>query len=348
MSHTLNAYIVEPVNQGWIIERLMRDIAAELNRRGIPTRIGPASGYGGESVIFNSRFLTPLHDGRARLNSLFITHVDDRIKERELTTSFDRFNSLVCISAQDADFVAALRGRRDGVAGIELPARDLIVRPLRVALFSAYYDDGRKNEAWIPAYFEARPQEVRQAFVFCFLGSEWESFAGRMAALDLNYEVVRYARSLPREYEQYKERLATMDALVYPGFDGGAMSVYDGLAAGLEVLASDVSYHRGLGSPVTLFADRDGFFQALDGLYDRWHSRSAALEARSLAAYVDRLLSHWHGLLGGTDAQAIAAPPAAAARPEETLALFRSHYKPLSFSRLRSALIRAIQARVLK
>jgi hypothetical protein len=340
-----NAFIVEPFNQGWIIEHLMRDIAAELNRRGVVARIGPAGDYAGESVIFNSRYLTPLHDARAAVNALFITHVDDRIKERELLASFDRFNSLVCMSPQDADFVAGLRGRSQGVVGIDLPARDLIARPLRIALFSAWYGDGRKNEAWIPAYFEARPPEVREAFVFCFLGSDWEPFGSRLAALDLSFEILRYSRALPGEYALYKERLATMDALIYPGFDGGAMSVYDALAAGIEVLASDVSYHRGLGASVTLFGDREAFFAALDGLYARQRARAAALNGRSVAAYVDRLLAHWASLLTpGAPAPTPPMPP----DHDETLALFRSRYKPLSLSRLRSALIRAVQARVLK
>lgn len=342
-----NVYIVEPVNQGWIIERLMRDIAAELRRRGVAATIGPADGYAGETVIFNSRYLTPLADPRAQVNSLFITHVDDRTKERELQASFGRFNSLVCMSPQDADFVAALKGGTSGVAGIDLPARDLTVRPLRIAVFSAWYEDGRKNEAWIAEYFEARPRELRNAFVFCFLGWDWETFCARLAGLDLNFEITRYARTLPGEYELYKQQLPTMDALVYPGFDGGAMSVYDALGAGLEVLASDVSYHRGLGDAVRLFADREGFFRELDRLQARHWARADALHRRSIAAYVDRLLQHWNGVIAPGH-QDTAAPSAPAVPAEPTLELFRSRYKPMSLTRLRSALIRAIQARVLK
>ena len=342
-----SVFIVQPVNTGWIIEHLMRDIATELGRRGISARIGAADSYAGEAVIFNSRYLTPLFDARAQVNSLFITHVDDMIKERELKAAFGRFNSLVCMSPQDADFVASLRGRRDGTIGIELPARDLIARPLRVALFSACYKDGRKNEEWILQYFEERPRKVRDAFVFCFLGSDWEPFSGRLAALDLNYEIVRYARSLPGEYDLYKKCLATMDTLIYPGFDGGAMSVYDGLTAGLEILASDVSYHRGMGSSVTLFEDLAGFFRELDLLYQRQRSRVVALQDRSVAAYTDRLIGHWRGLLSPGPAAPGTAAQAGPAH-EETLKLFRNRYKPLSFTRVRSALIRALQARILK
>jgi hypothetical protein len=46
-----SVFIVEPDDQGWIIERLMRDIAADLNARGVVTRIGKGAEYRGEEVV---------------------------------------------------------------------------------------------------------------------------------------------------------------------------------------------------------------------------------------------------------------------------------------------------------
>src|SRR5688572_9552590 len=174
MSNIKSVYIVEPENEGWIIERLMRDIAGELNARGIVTRIGSGSRYRGEQVILNSRFLIALHDSRAAITSLFITRVDDRVKELELRATLGRFDSFVCMSPHDAEFIAALKGDRRGVVGIELPARDLVVRPIRIAFFSAFYPDGRKNERWIVDCFRDRSPQQRAAFIFCFMGWGWE------------------------------------------------------------------------------------------------------------------------------------------------------------------------------
>jgi len=342
-------YIVEPEEQGWIIEHLMRDIAGELGRRGIPTRIGKGAGYAGEDVVFNSRFLTALSDERARVNSLFITHVDDCSKERELRTSFRRFNSFVCLSPQDADFVIAMKGDRGGVVGIELPPRELRVRPIRLAMFSARYDDGRKNEQWIVDYFRHKTTEQRGAFVFCFLGWGWESFCATLAGMEMNYEVYRYSRYAPGEYQLYQEALITADALIYLGFDGGAMSVYDAINAGVDILASNVSFHRGLGESVALFNDRDEFYRELDRLQARHAGRAAALQHRSIVAYTDRLVTHWNSLV--TNDPARENEPAKIA-PEhlerQTLEAFRGRYRRLSIGRIRSALIRWLQSRLIR
>lgn len=349
MSSIQSVYIVEPENQGWIIERLMRDIAGELNARGITTSIGSGGGYRGQHVILNSRFLTALHDTRATLTSLFITHVDDRVKELELRTMFGRFDSFVCLSPHDADFLAALKGDRDGIVGIELPARDLVVRPIRIAFFSAHYPDGRKNEQWIVDCFRDRSPQQRAAFVFCFLGWGWESFCEKLADLDMNYEVYRYSRFAPGEYQLYKDVLKTADALIYPGFDGGAMSVYDALNAGVDVLASDISYHRGLGDGVSLFADREQFDAQIERLLRAHEARVSALSNRSIKVYVDRLLDHWAGVIstraGGNGDRSHSG---LTTEQHETLRTFRQHYKPISPSRVRSFLIRWLQTRFIR
>lgn len=339
-----SVYIVEAVDQGWIIERLMRDIAVELNARGISTVLGPIEGYGGQDVVFNSRYLVPFHDKRAKVNSLFITHIDDKIKEMQLKFSFNTYNSFVCLSSQDADFVAALNGGRKGVVGIDLPTRDLKVRPIRLAMFSAYYEDGRKNESWIIEYFRDKSSDFKQNFIICFMGSDWEKFSSILGELDLNYEIYRYSRILPGEYDFYKEKLALMDVLIYPGFDGGAMSVYDGITAGVDIIASNISYHRGLGDSVKLFDDQEGFFLELDSLHAKNAGRKCILQQRSVDAYTSHLVSHWNSLLLG-EPTANNGDPQAPLGPTEkkTLQMFRSHYKSLSLGRIRSFLIRLIQ-----
>jgi len=344
-----SVYVVEPIDQGWIIERLMRDIATELNRRGIATRIGTSGNYRGEEVVFNARYLTALSDTTAKVNSLFITHVDDKIKEMQLKASFKDFNSFVCMSAQDADFIAALNGSREGVVGINLPARDLNVKPMRIAMFSACYEDGRKNEQWIADYFRDKSAAYKENFIFCFMGWGWEAFCASLGKLEMNYEVYRYSRFTPGEYGLYKEVLATMDTLIYLGFDGGAMSIYDAINAGIEVIAPNISYHRDLGGAVSLFDDQVGFFAELDRLHLKNLERKEVLGRRSVVAYTDHLVAHWCSLFPQNKASEKRAETASL-RPNETQALLlvRSHYKGLSLTRIRSAIIRLIQSVYIK
>lgn len=338
-----SVYIAEPQDQGWIIERLMRDIAGELEQLGVVARIGPHWGYAGEEVIFNSRFLVPTSDDRARVRSLFITHVDDRVKEMELRSRSKQFNSFVCLSGQEADFISGVVQRRQGVIGIDLPARDLVVAPLRLALFTARYDDHRKNEQWLLDYFSDKGREHKDNFVICLMGWGWEPFCATLSKMEMNYEIYRYSRFTPGEYGMYKTVLPSMDCLVYLGFDGGAMCVYDAVAAGVDVVATDISYHRGLGDSVSLIGGRQDFFREMDRLHAYNVGRKAALEARSIQLYVARLLAHWNEVANADAARPpVTTPPSG----EEAAALqmFRSHYKPIGPNRLRSFAIRTLQA----
>ncbi|MDP3655583.1 MAG: hypothetical protein Q8R45_01275 [Brevundimonas sp.] len=337
---TIRSIYIADISSGWIINFLMADIAAELKRRGFDVRVGPRQAYGGQDVLFNARYLNSAPTSEARINSIFVTHIDDRIREAELRAAARKFNSLICLSPQDADFVAGLTKGRNNVAGINLPARSLTVRPLRIALFSACYEDGRKNESWLSDYIRSRPEDYKESFVFCFLGLDWERFALSLGEMDVSYEVHRYSRDLPGEYGLYTHHLATMDRLIYAGFDGGAMSVYDALAAGVDVIASDISYHRGLGDSVRLFRDRDGFYKELDALHAVQVGRKRALQERSISAYVDALLAHWNSILDPDPSSPGPDPESVDTSPREAVELFRSHYKPLGFSRLRSAAIR--------
>jgi hypothetical protein len=214
---------------------------------------------------------------------------------------------------------------------------------LKLAFFSAWYADGRKNEQWILEYFAARPVQFRNAFVFCFLGAEWEAFSKRLANLDLNFEVCRYARGLAGEYARYKAQLAGMDALIYTGFDGGAMSVYDAIAEGVSVIATNISYHRGLGERVRLFEDREGFFAELDRLYAQYAERRDLLQTRSVSSYAQRLVAHWSQLAGPRLPPGKGVLDSGTLSKIEVLGEFRGRYKRLDGSRLRSAAIRLIQ-----
>ena len=343
-----SVYIVEPDNQGWIIERLMRDVAMELNARGFITRIGRGDHYEGEDVVFNSRFLTALAAPDAQVNSLFITHIDDRLKEHELVSSFDRFNSFVCMSPHDAEFVSAIKGNSVGVAGIDLPTREVQPRPIRLVVFSARYPDGRKNEQWLLDYFRTKKADERGNFILCFLGADWEDFGRQLAALDMSFEIHRYSRSTPGEYDMYKNTLAGCDALLYMGFDGGAMSVYDALNARVPVIASNISYHRGLEGFAALFDDAPGFAREIDKLAARELARRELLERRSIAGYTTQLLEHWNAVAGRPPAANTRPTPTGDSSQSRTIDSFRAHYKPMTLVRYRSALIRWWQSRALR
>ena len=344
MNQFRSVYIVDTQN-GWIIEQLMIDIANVLRSRGVETRTGSREGYEGEDVLFNARYLFAHPSKRAKVNSLFVTHVDDKLKELELRARLGNFNSVVCMSPQEADYVAALAGSHAGITGIELPARDIKVRPIRLGMFSAWYEDGRKNEHWITEYFSDKPPRCRQSFVFCFIGWGWERFCATLAAMDMNYEIIRYSRSTPDEYEIQREVLARIDALIYLGFDGGAMSIYDAMNVGIDAIVPNISYNRGLCDSVHLFDNRAGFFRELDRLYALHESRGLGLQRRSVERYTDHLVTHWSSLLQDglpSDGRVGAFGPSST--EAQTLSAIRNNYKKLSFVRVRDAFLRLAES----
>ena len=253
-------FMVEPDNQGWIIEKLMRDIKAECELKDINVSIGISNQYDGEDVIWNTRYLTAYYNRQAKINSLFITHVDDASKALQLSADAKNFDSIVCLSPQEARMTCNLLGRKKGIVGLNLPPRDLTVRPIRLAYMSHYYPDHRKREDWIVEYFTSYNPKAKHSFIFSFLGHSWEGFAKHLDKLDLNYEIVRYAFEMPSEYIQYKERLGLNDYLIYLGNDGGAMSVYDAVCTGIKVICTNGSYHDGLPKSVITFNDKTEFF----------------------------------------------------------------------------------------
>jgi hypothetical protein len=334
-----SVYIVEPINRGWIIEKLMLHISAELTVRGLAVEIGPSANYSSQDVIFNSRFLTPFFHHKAKVNSLFISHIDDKLRELELKALFKKFNSFVCLSPEDAHFARGLKGSPGGVFGINLPSLHLDINPIRIAIFSSRYDDGRKNESWIFDYCKSCSDEFKRSFILCFIGDNWANFCDDLSKIDINYEIYRYSISMPNEYEFCKKNLQSMDFLIYPGFDGGAMSVYDGIVSGLNILASNISYHQYLSDEIILFNNKTEFHDELNKLIFKVIARRDSLVSRNISNYVEKLLDHWNSIASGTSQQ----EDDLCDLDSKTLNKYRKNYKKITLRRIGSTLIRLAQ-----
>lgn len=329
-----------------IIEKLMSDIAIEIKAQGIECNIGKEENYNGEDVFFNSRYLTANIKKDALVNSIFVTHIDDCIKEKELVSKLKKFNSVVCMSPHEEHFVESLVTRKGKVIGINLPPREIKIRPIRLSLFSERYNDGRKNEKWLLEYFKERKPSIRQYFCINFLGHNWESFSSDLAKLDLNYEIFRYSRSMPAEYDLYKENLSRSDYLIYLGDDGGAMSIYDAINVGIKIIAPNASYHRGLGDSLSLFNSKEDFFNIMDMITKQAINRHEGLQKRSIENYSKDLVNHWKSVLNGSFSKTLNQTNTdedIQNNKKEILNEFRSRYKLIGLSRIRSILIRLVQ-----
>ena len=291
-----SVFIVEPFNEGWIIEMLVRDIASQMRRIGIDVRIGPQESYDNEAVAFHTRgyYFKPL--AKAVLNSVLMTHIDDVYKEREMLSIAKKADSVVCMSEHNAEIMCDMGASREKVIGNSLPHRGGNVRRPRVGVFSARYADGRKNEDWLLEYFQKIPRDSRNKLIICLIGYGWEAFGASLAKLDVSFEIYRYDRALPGEYERQKDIVAGLDKLLYMGFDGGSMSIYDGMHANVDMIFSDQCYHRELDPRLSLFSSKDDFFALLDDVVLDVVSKEQFLDARSIEVYTAKLLTHWSEL----------------------------------------------------
>ncbi len=330
---------------GWIIEKLMRDIAGKLALGGIIVTIGKIEDYKNEDIIFHARYLYATPVAGAKVNSVFVTHIDDQLKEIEIKREFNNFNSFVCCSQHDAEFLKELGCSEAKVIGIDLPHRGGNLRPKKIAFFSERYKDGRKNEDWVLEYFSQAESYARRGIVLCLIGYNWEGYCNKLANLGVSFELYRYDRSLPGEYEIQKEILSGMDFMIYPGFDGGAMCVYDGIAAGVELIVADNGYHKGLGGNARLFRDKKEFFIRMNEVAESFKQRENVYDERSIDNYVEKLLHHWESIVSDKadrsnfESSQNNLSSFELKEPAE-VQFFRSHYKKISMRRMASSLYR--------
>lgn len=283
----------------WIIERLMNDIAEELSLRGHDVAIGSYQDYDGQDIVLGSRYLLAKPISQAKLNCLFVTHVDDRYKESELKGISKQFDLLLAMSEHDAAIVKKIVGTSSQVAGIDLPFRGRRLPSLTIAAFTAVYADGRKNEQWLINYAQKLMHADLRAIEFLLIGEGWHRVSEQLEKLGASTRTISLRRDAPGEYDQCLAELESADVLVYPGFDGGAMSVYDALSVGLRVIASNISYHRGLGRRVQLFNNEAEFMKLLDEHRLENEQVIAMLDARRTINYVNKLEETWTALMVG-------------------------------------------------
>jgi hypothetical protein len=285
------------MNMGWIIEKLMRDVTAELIKRGFEVNIGDESQYEGEDVFFHSRYLYSNYIVGPKINSLFVTHIDDSGKEFEIKNKFRNFESFVCMSPSDASVLRALGCKAEKTIGINLPHRGGTFIPLRFAIFSACYKDGRKNEKWLVEYLRNNPGYAKD-IIISLLGSEWQDYVLELKSLNVSAEWFNFSRNLIDEYELQKRELIKNDYLIYMGFDGGAMCLYDGIYSNLKLIFPRDGYHIGYRNDELYFNNKDDFFNVLDSVFGANAERKVFLESRNIVSYVDQLIHHWNAQLG--------------------------------------------------
>ena len=279
------------MSPSWIVGKISEDIRNELVQRGIKCNYGPPNNYNGEDVCHHMGWAYAKPKDSAKLNSVFLTHIDDKLKELQLVNMKNNFNYFFTMSDEDRDFLLQLGFDSSKTFGLKLPVRNNYIKPISIGIFSALYEDGRKNENWILEY--CKNQALSKAINFVFIGPNWSSFILKLEKLDISFEWHSVSNEMPFEYVFQQNKLNNLDYYFYLGMDGGAMGSYDAYAYGKRLIISDNCYHKEIPNvdyPVKNFSE---FKSVMDKICEKHNQKLNFFKENNIEQYVSNLISIW-------------------------------------------------------
>jgi hypothetical protein len=232
------------MDPGWIVGKISEDIKKELEIMGYKCNYGAPENYNNEEVCYHMGWAYAKPQKNAKINSIFITHIDDSLKESLLISMKNKFDSFICMSEEYENFLLELGFDKAKVFGLTLPTRNQYVKPMSIGIFSSYYDDNRKNEKWLLKFCKSNEDVININFVF--IGPEWGNYVMELDKYNCSFEWHNTSRKMPYEYHFQQNKLSNLDYYFYLGFDGGAMGTYDAYAYGNRLLISDQCYHKSI------------------------------------------------------------------------------------------------------
>lgn len=280
-------------DSNWIISKIADDIIRTASSMGYECGKGGFEDYRGEEICYHMCYQLAIPISQAKHNSVFYTHLNDKLTEEQLISIKDQFDSYICMSAEDAEFLIELGFDPHKVYGKTLPVRNNYIRPISIGIFSACYPDGRKNEEWLLDY--CRQCEGAKLVNFVFVGKGWGRVVDELEKLDCSYEWHNVSRKLPYEYQYQQNKMGNLNYYIYMGMDGGAMGTYDAYAQDVPLCVTYDGFHKSIPDIDYSFDDKQGFFNQLDKITSSHKRRMDFFQAHTPENYVKWILDIWHG-----------------------------------------------------
>ncbi|WP_282125710.1 hypothetical protein [Marinifilum flexuosum] len=279
------------MDPGWIVGKIAEDIKKGIESRGFLCNYGSPNEYQGEDVCYHMGWAYAKPQESAKVNSVFVTHIDDRFKESLIYSMRDKFDSFICMSYEDKCFLEELGFDKSKVFGFSLPVRNDYIAPLSIGIFSAYYKDGRKNERWLLEYCKNNSNCSLVNFVF--IGPDWSDYVKQLSKFNCSFEWHNTSRQLPFEYKFQQNKLSTLDYYFYMGMDGGAMGTYDAYAYGIPLVITDDGFHKTIPHVEFSFETYDDFEKSLNNIISRQSDKYEFFANYSPDKYVGKILEVW-------------------------------------------------------
>lgn len=287
-------------DNSWIIGKLADDTIAYLSQIGYVCRKGQLDDYQGEEIVYHLNYHRAKPIVGAKHNSVFYTHSVNLNYEIDLEKLKGCFDSYICMSPEDAQFLIELGFNPKKVYGRTLPIRNAYVKPLTIGIFSACYDYYTvKNEDWLVEYCKQNPNAKFIDWVF--IGKGWNKITPELEEMGCSFEWHNISRHLPYEYRFQQEKLASLNYYIYMGMDGGAMGTYDAYAMGVPLCVTFDGFHKSIPDLDFIFDNKQSFFNQIDEILDKHMRRLGFFDTHTPENYAKWILSVWQG----TDAEPV-------------------------------------------
>jgi hypothetical protein len=281
------------MDPGWIVGKIANDIEGYFVKKGVTCRVGAPNDYKNEDICYHLGYSYAVPQKKARINSVFITHIDDKLKEKMVVSMRNTFDSFICMSKEDEDFLIQLGFGENKVFGLTLPIRNDYIRPISLGIFSGYYKDGRKNDKWLLDFI--REEKDIHLVNLVFIGPRWSEILATLSGYNCTFEWHSTSRKTPFEYKFQQEKLSKLDYYFYMGFDGGAMGSYDAYANGVPLFISDNGYHKEIPTIEKPFQTFDEFNNIFSKIILEQKKKIIFFKENSIDNYCNNLNLIWAG-----------------------------------------------------
>lgn len=281
------------VDNDWIMGKIADDVRRESEALGFECRCGGFNDYQGEEICYHMLYHVAVPIPQAKHNSVFYTHLNDYLTEELIKSIKDKFDSFICMSPEDAQFLIELGFDESKVFGKTLPVRNTYVKPISIGIFSACYPDGRKNEQWIIDY--CKQCEGAKYVNFVFVGKGWGGVCNELEKMGCSYEWHNVSRKLPYEYQFQQNKLSSLNYYIYMGMDGGAMGTYDAYAQDVPLCVTYDGFHKSIPNLDFCFDDKQSFFNEMDKIVTAHSQRLEFFSSNNPNNYVKWLIDVWQG-----------------------------------------------------
>lgn len=279
----------------WIMGKIAEDIQKNATLMGYECHCGGIDNYDGEEICYHLNYALAVPIPQARHNSIFYTHLNHKLSEKNLLETKGKFDSYVCMSPEDAQFLIELGFDQSKVYGKTLPVRNTYIRPISIGIFSACYPDGRKNEQWLIDFCSINKDTKLVNFVF--IGKGWGHVVEELEKMGVSFEWHNVSRQLPYEYQYQQNLLPNLNYYIYMGMDGGAMGTYDAYAQDVPLCVTYDGFHKSIMEIDYSFDDREGFFQQMNIIISKQRKRIDFFLEHDAGKYVSWIINVWEGAL---------------------------------------------------